>query len=169
MLQLLLLMSGIHTWSCGLVSLLQLCPLQQSKLKLMHSTATAVLGDHPMVLASPIHWGLSLQQGFTNSLSQALFMVPSLIMTPSVLGCHLQLKLCFPQCPSLASHSAKPQVFFMTPSCLQNQQYYLCESYTLLSTVAVQSITLAISGTQLLCDLRKHFPEDFMSMMVVSP
>ena len=26
-LQLLLLMSGIHTWSCGLVSLLQLCPL----------------------------------------------------------------------------------------------------------------------------------------------
>jgi len=35
----------------------------------IHSTAAAVLGDHPMVLASPIHWGLLLQLGFTSSLS----------------------------------------------------------------------------------------------------
>jgi len=59
-------------------SLLQLCPLYHSKLRLIHSIATAVLGDHPVVLASPINWGLRLQLGFTNSLSQALLMVPIL-------------------------------------------------------------------------------------------
>jgi hypothetical protein len=45
---------------------------------LIHSTAAAVLGDHPMALASPIHCALPLQLSFTNSLSKALFMVPSL-------------------------------------------------------------------------------------------
>jgi hypothetical protein len=40
--------------------------------------SAAVLGDHPMVLASPTHCGLPLQLGFTNSLSEALFMVSSL-------------------------------------------------------------------------------------------
>jgi hypothetical protein len=65
--------------SKGLASLLQLCPLEHSKLRMIHSTVTAaVLGDHPMVLASPIHWGLLLQRGFTYRLSQALLMVPSL-------------------------------------------------------------------------------------------
>jgi hypothetical protein len=37
--------------------------------RLIHSTTAAVIDDHPMVLASPIHWGLLLQIGFTNSLS----------------------------------------------------------------------------------------------------
>ena len=38
----------------------------------------AFLGDHPMVLTSPIHWGIPLKLGFTNSLSYPLFMVPTL-------------------------------------------------------------------------------------------
>jgi hypothetical protein len=45
---------------------------------LILSTAAAVFGDHPMVLATPINWGLLLQLGFTNSLSWALFMIPNL-------------------------------------------------------------------------------------------
>jgi hypothetical protein len=36
---------------------------------LIHSTALAVLGDHPIVLASLICWGLPLQAGFTSRLS----------------------------------------------------------------------------------------------------
>jgi hypothetical protein len=35
----------------------------------LHSTAVVVLGGYPMVLTSPNHWGFSLQQGITNSLS----------------------------------------------------------------------------------------------------
>jgi hypothetical protein len=67
----------------------------------------------------------------------------------------------------MVSHSAKPQLFFMMPSYLQNQ-YHLGNSYILSSTAAAQGIILAISGTQLLCVLRKHFPEDFTSVMLVS-
>ena len=52
-------------------------------------------------------------------------------------------------------------------SCLQNQ-YHLGNSYILSSTAAAQGTTLVISGTQLLCVLRKHFPEDFTSVMLVS-
>jgi hypothetical protein len=37
----------------------------------------AVLDYYPMVLTSPIYWGIPLQLSFTNSLSWALFMVPS--------------------------------------------------------------------------------------------
>jgi hypothetical protein len=44
----------------------------------LHYTAAAIYGGHPMVLSSPILWGLLLQLGFTNSLLQALFMMPSL-------------------------------------------------------------------------------------------
>ena len=72
----------------------------------LYPTTAAVLGGHPIVLASPLLWGLLLQLGFTNSLSEALFM---LCMTSSVLGHQLQLKLHLLQWPSLASHSAKPQ------------------------------------------------------------
>jgi hypothetical protein len=57
----------------------------------------------------------------------------------------------------MASHSDKPQMFFMTPSWLQNQ-YHLGDSYTLPSTAAAQDTTLGINGTQLLCILRKYFP-----------
>ena len=45
----------------------------------------------------------------------------------------------------------------MTPLCLQNQ-YHLDDSYTLPTTAAARGTTLAISGTQLLYALRKHFP-----------
>jgi hypothetical protein len=37
-----------------------------------------VLGDHPVVLTAPIPKGVPLKLGFINSLSMALFMVPSL-------------------------------------------------------------------------------------------
>ena len=58
-----------------------------------------------------------------------------LCVTPSVLGCELQLKLHLHQWPFLASHSAKLQLLFMTPSCLQNQ-YHLGDPYMLPSPAA---------------------------------
>jgi hypothetical protein len=87
-------------------------------------------------------------------------------MTPSVLGYQLPLRLHLHQWPSMVSHSAMSQVFFMTPSCLQNQ-YHLGDPYTLPSTVAAQGTTLTISGTQLFRALTKHFTEDFASVMLV--
>ena len=72
----------------------------------LYSTAAAALGGHLMVLASPKH-----------------------CMTPSALGHQLQLRLHFHQWPSMASHSAKPQLLCVTPSCLQNQ-YHLDDPYT---------------------------------------
>uniref|UniRef100_A0A8C6GMM6 Uncharacterized protein n=1 Tax=Mus spicilegus TaxID=10103 RepID=A0A8C6GMM6_MUSSI len=88
-------------------------------------------------------------------------------MIPSVLGYQLQLRLHLHQWPSMASHSAKPQLFFMTSSCLHNQ-YHLGDPYTLPSTAAAKGTTLAISGTWLLCSPRKYFPEDFDIVMLVS-
>jgi hypothetical protein len=82
---------------------------------------------------------------------------PKHCMTPSVLVHQLKLRLHFHQWPSMASHSAEPQLLFMTPSCLQNQ-YHLGDSYTLLSPAAAQGTTLAISGTQPLCDFGKTLP-----------
>ena len=84
-------------------------------------------GGHLMVLAYPKH-----------------------CMTPSVLGPQLQLRLHLHQWPSMASHSAEPQLLCVTPSCLQNQ-YHLGDSYTLPSPATAQGTTLAISGTQPLC------------------
>jgi hypothetical protein len=75
-----------------------------------------------------------------------------LCLTPSFLG--QQLRLHLHQCPSMTSHSAKPQLLFMTTSCLQTQ-YHLGDSYILPSIAAVQGTTLAISGTQFFCVLRK--------------
>jgi hypothetical protein len=88
-------------------------------------------------------------------------------MTPLILGHQLQLRLHLHQWSSLTSQTAKPQLIFMMPSCLQNQ-YHLGDSYTLPSTDAEGGTTLAISGTQLLCALRKYFPEDFTSVILVS-
>jgi hypothetical protein len=51
-----------HFSSSALYSTLSLCWL-------IHSNMAAVLGDYPMVLTSPIHWGIPFQLGFTNSLS----------------------------------------------------------------------------------------------------
>ena len=102
-------------------SLLQLCTLWHSKLRLIFSrlifsTLAAALSDHHMVLASPIHWDLQLQLGFSNNISQALFIVPNII--PSVQSYQLQWRLPLHQWPSMASDSAIPQLLFMTPSCL---------------------------------------------------
>ena len=133
-------------------------------------TLSSCLSAHPMVLASPIHWGFLLQVGFTNRLSIGSLhgAKPQLLcMTPSVLGSQLKLRLHFHQWPSMASHNVKSQLFFMTPSCLQNQNH-LGDSYTLPSTDATGGTTLAISGTQFLCAFRKHFSEDFTSVMLVS-
>jgi hypothetical protein len=67
----------------------------------------------------------------------------------------------------MAPHSTKPQLIFMMSSYLENQ-YYLGDSNTLPSTAAAGGSTLAISGMQLFFALRKHFPEDFTSVMLVS-
>lgn len=73
-----------------------------------------------------------------------------LCMTPSVLGCQLQLRVHFHQWPSMASHSTKPQLFFMMPSCLQNQ-YHLDDSYTLPSTAAAWGTLGYLWNTASLC------------------
>ena len=83
----------------------------------LHSTA-AILGCHPMVLAFIIHSGILLQLGFAN---RHLLPLGCQVSTSSVLGHQLPLQLYLLQWPPLASHSAKPQLLFMTPSCLQNQ------------------------------------------------
>jgi hypothetical protein len=145
-------MSGIHSRSSRFLqelgSLPQLCPLGHTPhplgFRCLYSTTAAVLGGHLMVLAPPKH-----------------------CMTPSVLGHQLQVRLHLHQWPSMDSHSAKPQLLSVTPSCLQNQ-YHLGDSYTLPSPAAAQGTTLAISGTQPLYAFRKHFPEDVTSMMLVS-
>jgi hypothetical protein len=97
----------------GLGSLLQPCPLYHTHCPLgsrcLYSTAAA-LGGHLMVLTSPKH-----------------------CMTPSVLSLQLQLRL--HQWPSMASHSAEPELLCLTPSGLQNQ-YHLGNPYTLPSPVA---------------------------------
>lgn len=130
----------------------------------LHSNVAAVPGGHPMVLTSPICWSLLMQLGFTNNLSEALFIVSSLSFfawpLQDCLDCQLQLvSLYLHQWPSMTSHSAKPQLH--DQSCLQNQ-YHLGDSYTLPSPAA------AGGRTQLLCALRKHFPEDFTSVVLVS-
>jgi hypothetical protein len=96
-----------------------------SKLRLIHSTMASVIGDHPMVQISPIHWGVLLQLCFTNSLSGSLHGTKPqiLCMTPSVLAHQLLLRLHLHKCPFIASHSAKTQLLFITPSCFQHQYH----------------------------------------------
>jgi hypothetical protein len=111
--------------------------------------------------SSPKHCCLLLQLGFTNSLIGSLHGAKPqfLCMTRSVLGHQLQLRLHLQQWPSMVSHSAEPQLLFMTPTCLQTQ-YYLGGCYTLPSTATVPGTTLAISGTQSLC-CQKTLPRRF--------
>ena len=96
MLQLLVQMSGIHTWSSRLFQRTWVTsPALSSSTPAsgwFHSAAAAVSGGHPTVLASLIDCSLLLQLGFISSLSLAPFMVPSLNF-PSVLGHQLQLRL----------------------------------------------------------------------------
>ena len=158
----------IQTWSKELVLLLQLSPLWHSKLRFIHSTAAAVLGDHPMVLVSPICWGILLQVGFINSSNgfsawcQASDLydpfTPGLLIAtetaPSLMNFYG-----FSQCQaSAAFHDpflpSKP----LPPGWLLHTR----------STDAAGGTTLAISGTQLLCALRKHYLEDLMSVMPLS-
>jgi len=99
------------------------------KLRLIHSTATANQGGHPVVLSSAIHWGLLLQLGFTYSLSGSPYGTKPqfLCMTPSLSWAVCQLQLRFHLWPSMISHSAKPQqLLFMTPS----NQYHLGDTLT---------------------------------------
>jgi hypothetical protein len=75
-------------------------------------------------------------------------------------SCHqLQLRLHLYQWPSMAFHSAEPQLLFRTPSCLQNQ-YHLGDSYTLPSPATAQDTTFPISGIQSLCS-QKTLPRRF--------
>ena len=84
---------------------------------------------------------------------------PKHCMTPSVLGRQLQLRLHLHQWPSMASHSAKPQLLCVTPLCLQTQ-YHLGNSYRLPSPATAQGTTWAISGTQPLCS-QKTLPRRY--------
>jgi hypothetical protein len=56
----------------------------------------------------------------------------------------------------MASHSAKPQLFFMMSLCPQNQ-YHLGDSYTLPSKAAEGGTTLAIPGTHFHKTLPRRF------------
>jgi hypothetical protein len=98
----------------------------------LHSTVTAILGDHFMVLAMPIYYGLLLQLGFTNSLFSWPHASASL-HDLLILVYHLQLKLNLHQQPSKVSHNANPQLLSMTPSDVKSQYHQI--SYTLLSSV----------------------------------
>ena len=86
-------------------------------------------------------------------------------MIPSILGHQLLLSLHLHQWPFLASNSTKPHLLSTTPADLQIL-YYL-GYYTLPSPAAVPGTALDIFETQLLSTLRKHFPEDFTSVMLV--
>jgi hypothetical protein len=135
-------MSGTLSWSSGLlqrtwVTSLARCSITHSKYLLgsgwLYSTAAAALSGHLMVLASLKSWGLLWWLGctFINSFSCALFMVLNLNF--SLL--HLQSWgfNSYWGCTSpVQPPSAKTQLLFMTPSCLQNQ-YHLGESCILLS------------------------------------
>ena len=87
-------------------------------------------------------------------------------MTPSVLGHQLQLRLHLHQWPSVASHSAQSELLYVIPSCLQNQ-YHLGNSYHY-QVLLQHEVQLWLSLEHSLCALRKHFPEDVTSMMLVS-
>lgn len=69
------------------------------------------------------------------------------------------------QWPLLAPHNAKPQLLFMTPSCLQNQYQWETLTHYQVSLQA-RGITLAHTNYSFyLLTLRKHFSEDFSSVI----
>jgi hypothetical protein len=149
-------MSGIHSPSSGLLqgdwltfpavpSAAHTAPLLSSIR--LHSKAAAVLGDHPMVLASPECWSHLMQPGctFTNSLFWALFGDPTVL-----------------------PHSAKPQLLSMSHAYFQSQ-YHLGDSETTKFRCQheVQPWPLLEHSFCVLA-LRKHFPEDITFMMLAS-
>ena len=83
-------------------------------------------------------------------------------MTPSVLGYQLQVRLHLYQWPSLASHSAKPQLLFMTLSCLQNLiliHYQVQLQYEVQPWLSLEHSFFVLS---------ENIPEDVTSVMLVS-
>jgi hypothetical protein len=67
----------------------------------------------------------------------------------------------------MASSSAKHQLLFMTPSCLQNH-YHLGDSYRLPSTAAAGGTTLAISEHSFFVLSENSTQKIFTSVMLVS-
>lgn len=68
----------------------------------------------------------------------------------------------------LAFHTAKLQLCSMTPLCLQNQ-YHLCDSYTLLSLATCERYTVGPFGSIFFAlTLSKHFLEDCTLMILFS-
>ena len=121
----------------------------------IYSTA-AVLGDHPMLLASPIHWSLPLQLCLTSSLLSfpSWCQASTSCITLCVLGHQLKMRLHLHPCPSLASHSINLQLLFMTPFMrskpVPSGWFFHIAKYTAASWVT----TLAIYRTQLLYGIR---------------
>lgn len=121
--------------SCkGFESRLQLCLLLQQIQHVFHAQSGStpllmLLGGQPMVLASSKHWALLLRRGCTFTVASWRFssccQASASWHHPFSLG---PLSLHIHHWPLLASHSAQPCLFFMTPSCLQNQ-YPLKDSH----------------------------------------
>jgi hypothetical protein len=91
----------------------------------LYSSAYAVLGIHFMVLASPKHCCLLLQQGFANTSHRlsSWCQASTPLHDPTVLGYQLQVRLHLHLWPFMASYSDEPQLLCMTPSCLQNHDH----------------------------------------------
>ena len=169
-LQILVPMSGIYRWSSHLLQRVTSPALPSVAFRLtpFHCCCCYWWSYHDTVFPNTLGYSTVTrlqQKTLIGSLHGAKSQL--LYTTPPVLGCQLQLWLHFHQWPSLASHNVKPQLLSMTPSCLQNQ-YYLGDSHTLPSSAEAWGTTLDISEPQLLCVLRKYFPEDFTSVMLVS-
>lgn len=138
----------------------------------LYSTAVAVLGGHLMVPASAICWDLLLQLGFPNNLFYRLSswcQVSTFLQGPFSSGTSTATETA--PSPIAFPGFSKPQLLSMTCSCLQNQ-YHLSDSYILPSPATCRR---SISGTQVVyiyiftfCAPRKHFPEDFTLVMLIS-
>jgi len=96
-----------------------------------------MLGDHPMVLASPICWCLPLKLGFTSHKLSSWCQASTPLHDSFSPGPSTATEGAPSPMPSMASHSAELQLLSMTPSCLQNQ-YHLGDSYTLPSPAAAE-------------------------------
>lgn len=68
----------------------------------------------------------------------------------------------------VASHSAKPRLFSMTPSCLQNQYHMRDSQTTKVSCPCLIQPWPALEFKSVLYTVRKHFPEDVTSEMLIS-
>lgn len=143
------------------------CLLSSSRL---HPIMAAVLDDHPTVLPSPKCWSLCCSWAvFWLIASRGLFhgVKPQLLsMNPLMLGFQLLLRLPFLQWSIVNSQSASTQLLFMS-SCFQNQ-YYLYDSFnTKFRCLHEVQPWLSLEHSFCVLNLTKHFPEDFISMILV--